>query len=238
MLAFFCFLIGNNPPVLFLNTIMATTLSTARATLLDLKILLAKQTSARAELVSASQSTTAIDANIASIHAAITTQRASVRTLSGFFNASRINSIVPVNATTSFDSVPTNGSGNAVQSGGVYSVLQTKQDAFTSATDFTFDDVSSTKLTTSAIDCGANVTGTIRTTLQPNVQAVGQLSGLNVNAPSTISLNSIALAVRTDGKMGVATPFSNVGAALDVGGNVNITGTYRGSGRNTHGQGF
>lgn len=203
------------------------TLSSARSALLDLKILLAKKATERNALVAGNQSTTALDANIAELQSAVTTQRAAVRTLSGFYNTARANSLVPTDATTTFDSVPTNGSGNAVQSGGVYSVLSTKQDVFTSETDFTFDDVTCTKLTTSFVDCSGNVTGTLTTATQPNVQHVGPLEGLNVNTVSPVRFESSAISVRTDGTMGVNTPSASVMYELDVGGDVNITGKYR-----------
>ena len=206
-------------------------LSSARSTLLDLKVQLARKNQEYLTLVSgnAQANTVAVQAAIANLHAQIATQRASVKSASGFTATTNIN---PVGASggpsSSFDAVPQAGSANAMQSGGAFAALAAKQPAIASNAALTARDVTAQGTLTTTGGITANIDAPLGTASQPNVTSVGNLELLNVTGNLVLDSSLLFVNANTS-RIGINTTFPQT--LFDVYGRVNVTGGYRAGGQ-------
>ena len=205
------------------------TLSSARTTLLDLKVQLARTQKQRAAALTADAqaNVSTFNATIANLESQVVSQRHALRTFSGFANAAAAASTLPVAASQAFDPQPTQGSGNAVQSGGVFAEIQTKQDA---GKDLTFASLSARDVaTTGAITATGAITGRVLRASQTNVTSVGTLSSLNVDGDLKVGAlgggANLLVAGPTTGNVGVnRTDADPAKYALDVNGEAGTRG--------------
>jgi hypothetical protein len=200
------------------------TLSSARSTLLDLKVQVARaqRQKAAALLADPQADVTALDATIANLESQTVSQRHALLTFSGFANAAAAASVLPYAASQAFDPVPTQGSGNAVQSGGVFDSVQTKQDSLAQL-DL---DVASLDARTVTAPAGATLsggmTGKVVQASQPHITSVGVQQRVNVT--NALSVDGSTL---TAGPQYVGVKTAAPAYPLDVQGNVDVSGAFR-----------